>query len=218
LEIERTTAQGLGCALMCNGCKINKEQRDNPHNIAAAMKGIEALLVCLGDDVSREGIADTPKRVVKAWREMTEGYEQKPSEILGTTFEGEGYQDLVIVRGIQFTSLCEHHLLPFIGTAAVAYLPRGRVVGLSKIPRLVQSYARRLQLQEAMTHEIALAMQEHLDPVGVGVHIEAQHQCMACRGVRQAGADMVTTTVLGAMRDNSSLKDEFIQAVYGRKE
>ncbi len=175
--------------------------------------GIRELLIELGQDPDREGLIDTPKRVVKAMKEMTSGYDMDPAEILCRQFEGDGYEDLVIVRGIRFSSMCEHHLLPFIGTASVAYLPKKRVVGLSKLPRLVECYARRLQLQERMTNQIGMAVWNHLDPQGAGVHVQATHQCMACRGVRQPDADMVTTMVIGAMKDDPSLKSEFISAV-----
>ena len=185
-------------------------------NLEAARCGVRSLLEAIGQDPSREGLIDTPKRVVGAMLEMTEGYGMNPKEILERQFEGDGYQDLVIVRGIRFASLCEHHLLPFVGTASVAYLPDRRVVGLSKIPRLVECFARRLQLQERMTHQIASAMNEHLKPQGVGVHVTATHQCMACRGVRQPDADMVTTTVLGQLRESASLKAEFIAATHNR--
>jgi len=180
----------------------------------APEEGIKALLIALGQDPMREGLIDTPKRVVKAMKEMTCGYQMDPSVILERQFDGCGYDDLVVVRGIRFSSMCEHHLLPFVGEVAVGYIPKDRVVGLSKLPRLVECYARRLQLQEQMTHQIAVAMNDHLDPLGVGVHVRAQHQCMACRGVRQQDADMVTTTVLGMMRTNVALKDEFIATVH----
>jgi len=183
-------------------------------NRIKAEAGIKNLLTHLGQDPTREGIVDTPKRVVKAMTEMTEGYYMEPKLILERQFASEGYDDLVVVRGIRFSSMCEHHLLPFIGEASVAYMPRDKVVGLSKLPRLVECYARRLQLQEKMTREIADAIQKYLDPIGVGVHVRAQHQCMACRGVKQQDADMVTTTVLGSLREDKCLKDEFIEAVY----
>lgn len=180
----------------------------------SAEEGIRQLLVELGQDVAREGIVDTPARVVKAMKEMTSGYGEDPAAILSRQFDSCGYDDLVVVRGIRFSSLCEHHLLPFTGTAAVAYLPKDKVVGLSKLPRLVECFSMRLQLQEKMTREIAEAVEEHLEPHGVGVYVEARHQCMACRGVRQTDADMVTTTVLGAMRECRGLKDEFLSAVH----
>tara|TARA_R110002051_G_scaffold126604_4_gene200232 strand:+ start:3135 stop:3686 length:552 start_codon:yes stop_codon:yes gene_type:complete len=178
-----------------------------------AEQGVRELLIELGQDPDREGIVDTPKRVVKAMKEMTVGYAMEPSVILERQFAGDNYDDLVIVRNIRFSSMCEHHLLPFVGVASVAYMPNETVVGLSKIPRLVECFARRLQLQERMTRQIAEAMMEYLKPLGVGVYVQAQHQCMACRGVRQQDADMVTTTVLGTMRTHQSLKDEFIKAV-----
>lgn len=176
-------------------------------------EGVRDLLIEIGQDPDREGIVDTPMRVVKAMKEMTVGYSQCPNDILRRQFEGDDYDDLVTVRGIRFASLCEHHLLPFVGTCAVAYLPKKRVVGLSKLPRLVECFAKRLQLQERMTRQIAEAVMQYLNPKGVGVCVKATHQCMACRGVRQPDADMVTTTVLGEMRTNHSLKQEFIEAV-----
>ena len=175
--------------------------------------GIANLLRVLGQDPDREGLASTPQRVVRAMQQMTAGYHQNPQEILSRQFAGDSYDDLVVVRGIRFSSLCEHHLLPFVGTCAVAYLPHDKVVGLSKLPRLVECYAMRLQLQERMTRQIAEAVMTHLEPRGVGVCVQATHQCMACRGVRQPDADMLTTTVLGEMRDNPSLKSEFTEAV-----
>ena len=180
---------------------------------AMAQEGIRQMLIALGQDPERAGILDTPKRVLKAYKEMTEGYTHNPEEILGRRFDAEGYDGLVIVRGIRFTSLCEHHLLPFIGEASVAYLPGEEVVGLSKLPRLVECFARRLQLQEKMTQEIAEALETHLKAKAVGVQVRAQHQCMACRGVRQQDADMVTTTVLGLMRSDQGLKQEFIDSL-----
>ena len=129
-----------------------------------AEEGIRQLLIELGQDPTREGIKDTPKRVVRAMKEMTMGYDQDPEKILARQFEGDNYDDLVIVRGIRFSSLCEHHLLPFVGVAAVGYLPDKRVVGLSKLPRLVECYARRLQLQERMTRSIAEAVMQYLNP------------------------------------------------------
>ena len=201
LETQRAVAQGLEREMMLDEIKV-------------ARRGVRSLLMAMGQDPSREGLVDTPNRVVNAMLEMTEGYGMDPKDILQRQFESDGYQDLVIVRGIRFASLCEHHLLPFVGTVSVAYLPEARVVGLSKIPRLVECFARRLQLQERMTHQIANAMNDHLRPRGVGVHVTATHQCMACRGVRQPDADMVTTTVLGELRTNASLKAEFIAATH----
>lgn len=157
-----------------------------------------------------EGLKDTPSRVVKAFAEMTSGYKQDPAAILARTFPGESYDEMVIVPGIHFVSLCEHHLLPFSGTAAVAYIPRERVVGLSKIPRLVECFARRLQVQERMTVQIADALTEHLKPSGVGVVLRARHSCMTCRGVRQQNAEMVTSVMRGALRDKPEARAELM--------
>ena len=190
-----------------------QEHLANFGELQRAEIGIASLLKVLGQDPTREGLVSTPQRVVQAMQEMTKGYWQSPKDILSRQFAGDSYDDLVVVRGIRFSSLCEHHLLPFVGTCAVAYLPRDKVVGLSKLPRLVECYATRLQLQERMTRQIAEAVMAHLNPRGVGVCVQATHQCMACRGVRQPDADMLTTTVLGEMRDNPSLKAEFTEAV-----
>jgi GTP cyclohydrolase I len=162
------------------------------------------------EDPEREGLLDTPERVVKALGQMTEGYGQDPVEILGTTFDTEGYDEMVVLRGIDFVSLCEHHMLPFTGTAAVGYVPGDRVVGLSKLARLVDCFARRLQIQERMTKEIADAVMNVLSPQGVGVVVSARHSCMGCRGVRKPGASMVTSYLAGVMRDNVAARAEFL--------
>lgn len=157
-----------------------------------------------------EGLDDTPKRVMKAFAEMTSGYSMDPAQILARTFPGENYDELVIVPGIQFVSLCEHHLLPFTGSVVVAYIPRDRVIGLSKLPRLVECFARRLQVQERMTVQIADAIDEHLKPRGVGVVVRAKHACMTCRGVRQPEAEMVTSVMRGALRDKPEARAELM--------
>ena len=182
---------------------------------AEAMCPVEgAVRILLGrviyEDPTREGLLDTPARVVKALGQMTEGYGQDPREILGTTFDTDGYDEMVVLRGIDFVSLCEHHMLPFIGTAAVGYVPGERVVGLSKLARLVDCFSRRLQIQERMTKEIADAVMEVLSPQGVGVVVSAHHSCMGCRGVRKPGASMVTSYLAGVMRDNVAARAEFL--------
>lgn len=158
---------------------------------------IVRLIQHIGENPNRDGLLDTPKRVAKAFREMTTGYDTDPAAILGTTFHGEGYKGMVHVDGIQFVSLCEHHMLPFTGEAHVAYIPRERVVGLSKIPRIVTAFANRLQVQERLTEQIADALDEHLNPLGVGVSITAHHSCMGLRGAKQAHATMTTTSLRG---------------------
>lgn len=169
---------------------------------------VASILTHLGEDLGRDGLSDTPARVARALREMTEGYHQDPAAILATTF-GVAYDEMVVVRDIEFWSLCEHHLLPFHGTATVGYLPGERVVGLSKIGRLVQCFARRLQVQERMTQEIAEAMNTHLEPAGVGVVLRASHSCMAMRGIR-LGGEMVTSAMLGKFRDDGKVRSEFL--------
>lgn len=170
---------------------------------------VKILLESIGEDPQRDGLLDTPKRFVKALTEMTEGYKQDYKEILSTCFDVP-YDEMVILKNIHFTSLCEHHLLPFIGFASIAYIPSNKVVGLSKLARLVHCFARRLQVQERLTSQIAEAILEVLQPEGVAVIISAKHQCMSCRGLRQSGGDMVTSSMLGQFRDHA-VRDEFLQ-------
>lgn len=174
---------------------------------------VVALLQGIGEDPSREGLRDTPRRVVKALAEMTIGYQHDPAQILGTVFD-EVSEEMVIVRGIPFWSLCEHHMLPFHGTAHVAYLPDGQVVGLSKIPRLVECFARRLQVQERMTTQVADALATHLQPRGVAVLIEGEHTCMRIRGIQREGT-MITSAYRGTLRDDAA-RAEFLQHVRAR--
>lgn len=167
------------------------------------------LLSHIGEDPTRDGLIDTPARVVKAYTEMTQGYRLDPAVVLGTTFDVGNCDELVIVSGVAFTSLCEHHLLPFTGTATVGYLPGARVVGLSKLARLVDLYAQRLQVQERMTTQVATAIMEHLDAQAAGVVIRASHQCMSCRGVRKV-AEMTTSAMFGRLRDDPAMRAEFL--------
>lgn len=173
---------------------------------------VKALLRLIGEDPDREGLVDTPSRVVKALQEMTDGYGMDAAEILSRTFE-DTCDEMVVVRGIEFTSLCEHHLLPFVGTAAVGYVPGDRIVGLSKLARLVDCYAHRLQVQERMTGQIADAINLHLHPQGVGVIVRARHSCMGCRGVRKPDAEMVTSSMLGVLRNKPAARAEFMAMV-----
>lgn len=173
------------------------------------------LIAAIGEDPSREGLVCTPARVARAWQELTGGYALDPATVLNTSDGSKGFNDgtvdqMVVVAGIEFTSLCEHHMLPFVGTADVGYLPnqdRPVIVGASKLPRLVDMFARRLQVQERMTQQIADALDRHLSPLGVGVRIRAQHLCMACRGVSKR-APMATEVLLGRFRD-SEVRAEF---------
>ena len=175
---------------------------------AGPTDAVVRLLQHVGEDPSRDGLLDTPKRVVKALGEMTVGYGMDPAAVLATTFDVQ-HDQMVVVRRIPFVSLCEHHVLPFTGHATVAYLPGDGVVGLSKLARLVDCYARRLQVQERLTDQIAHAINDHLQPVGVGVIVSAQHSCMSARGVGKA-AEMVTSAMLGSMRDDASARAELL--------
>ncbi|WP_425995157.1 GTP cyclohydrolase I FolE [Afipia sp. DC4300-2b1] len=167
-----------------------------------------------GDDPGRPGLIETPARAAKAFREYFAGYGQDPIQILNKTFdETGGYEEMVVLRGISFESHCEHHLAPIIGQAWVAYVPNGRVVGLSKLARVVDAYAKRLQIQERMTSEIAGAVQEVLQPQGVGVVIKATHHCMTSRGVHKVGSEMITSCMIGCFRDNAITRQEFLAMV-----
>jgi len=181
------------------------------NGLRAASEFLEWLCDITGEDIGSEALAETPRRVVESWIERTGGYQKDPSEILRVTFPAH-CDEMVTLRDITFFSTCEHHLLPFSGRASVAYLPGcdGRVVGISKLARLVDCFARRLQLQERMTAQIADALVEHLGPAGVGVVVEASHLCMVCRGVMKSGATMRTTALRGVLRDSDAARAEFL--------
>lgn len=176
-----------------------------------AERAVRDILSFVGEDPDREGLLDTPRRVVAAWVELTRGYGQDPAKILATDFSASGYNQMVICRSIEFNSTCEHHLLPFVGVADVGYIPNGRVVGLSKMARLVDCFAKRLQIQEKMTQQVADAMQRNLKAKGVGVVIRARHLCMSCRGVQKHQSEMVTTCLLGAFRQHKVREEFFLQ-------
>ena len=179
-----------------------------------AEAAVRTLIRWAGDDPTREGLIDTPKRVVKAYRELFEGYDQDSSEVLDKVFEEvAGYDDMVLVREIPFASHCEHHMVPFVGHAHIAYYPSDGVVGLSKLARLVDVYARRLQTQETMTAEIVEAMVDSLNPRGVAVMIEAEHMCMSMRGVRKPGSTTVTSAVRGLFRESAATRFEAMRFI-----
>jgi GTP cyclohydrolase I len=181
-----------------------------------AEEAVRTLIAYIGDDPKREGVLDTPKRVVGAYEELFRGYRESPAETLERTFsETAAYDDLVLVRDIAFNSHCEHHMMPFTGKAHVAYMPVDKVVGLSKLARLVDVYARRLQTQEHMNSQIATAIEEILKPRGVAVMIEAEHTCMSLRGVEKPGALTVTTQFRGAFRDDPNEQLRFMSMVRG---
>ena len=181
-------------------------------------KLIEELLAKLGEDPHREGLEKTPKRVSEALRFLTQGYQQDPAEILNRAVFEESYDEMVLVKDIDFYSLCEHHLLPFFGRAHVAYIPNGRIVGLSKMPRMVEMFARRLQVQERLTQQIAQTLEEVLNPRGVAVVVEAIHLCMMMRGVEQQNAFAITSSMRGAFSEDSRTRGEFMELIRHRKE
>ncbi len=181
---------------------------------AEAREAVRTLIRWAGDDPEREGLMETPGRVVHAYQEWFSGYDDDPVEILSKTFEEvDGYDEMVVLRNIRFTSHCEHHMAPIIGRAHVGYLPSHRVVGISKLARVVEVYARRLQIQEKMTVQIANAVNEILQPLGVGVVIEATHECMTTRGIDKPGSSLITSRMTGAFRNDASTRREFLAAI-----
>src|SRR5947208_14734464 len=178
---------------------------------------IRRLLTDLGEDPTREGLRDTPKRVEKAYRFLTSGYHANIDQVLNNALFTVDYNEMVIVKDIDFYSLCEHHLLPFFGKCHVAYIPRNSVIGLSKIPRLVDVFARRLQIQERMTNQIAETIREKIDPLGVAVVCEATHLCMSMRGVEKQNSFAVTSAMLDAFRDNQRTRMEFLELLKVRE-
>lgn len=176
-----------------------------------AEAAVETLLRWMGESPAREGLVDTPARVVRAWEEFCSGYGEDPAALLNSTFEEvEGYDDMVMLRSIRMESHCEHHLVPILGTAHIAYLPDQRVVGISKLARVLDSFAHRLQTQETLTAQVADCIQTALQPRGVAVLIDAQHQCMTTRGVHKPDVSMVTTSFTGAFQDDRDLRDRFL--------
>ena len=179
-------------------------------------EAIRTMIRWAGDDPRREGLLETPDRVARAWEELFQGYNEDPVEFLKGGFEEiEGYDEMVVLRDIRMESHCEHHMMPFVGRVHVAYLPTKRVVGISKLARLVDVYAKRLQIQEKLTAQIANSLNEVLKPRGVGVIVQAVHHCMTTRGVHKSGVEMVTSQMLGAFRDDARTRREFLSIVSG---
>ena len=185
-----------------------------PVTAAQAEDAVRTLLRWAGDDPAREGLRDTPRRVARAYREWFSGYAQDPTAFLQRTFEEvAGYDEIIVLRQIPFESHCEHHLAAITGHVHVGYLPRNRVVGISKLARVVDAYAKRLQVQEKLTAQIAQCIHDTLQPVGVGVVVDATHACMTTRGVHKHGVSMVTSTLLGSFRDDARTRDEFMRLI-----
>ena len=189
---------------------IKKKKIIQKPSEAEAMKAVRTLITFAGENPDREGLLDTPKRVVKAYKDWFSGYDLDPKDYLGTTFsETGGYDEIVMLKDVRIESHCEHHIAPFIGTAHIAYLPNKRVVGISKLARVANIFAKRMQVQEKLTAQIANCLQDVLKPRGVAVVIEAQHECMTTRGVHEPGISMVTSQLLGKFRTDASTRSEF---------
>jgi len=188
---------------------------ESPEALAEYAALFRRQLELLGEDPDREGLRRTPERVARAMAFMTQGYHQDPRDVIGEAIFEESHSNMILVRDIELYSLCEHHLLPFVGKAHVAYIPDGRIIGLSKVARLVDVFARRLQVQERLTDQIAQALTDVLQPRGVGVVIEAAHFCMMMRGVEKQNSKTVTSAVLGAFRDDPKTRDEFLRLTQG---
>jgi len=207
-EIEREIGEGSLAGGDADGSPILHDVSDS-HDAGAVESAVRQILTEMGEDPDRQGLLQTPSRVHRMYAELTAGYHVDPDRLVNGAVFDVDYSEMVIVKGIPFYSLCEHHLLPFFGTASVAYIPRGRVIGLSKIPRVVEMYARRLQVQERLTQQIADFLMSRLNPIGVGVVLEATHLCAGMRGVRKAGTIMTTSAVLGIFRSNETTRAEF---------
>ncbi|WP_126945540.1 GTP cyclohydrolase I FolE [Xanthomonas sp. BRIP62409] len=190
------------------------DQPDSPVTQAQAEDAVRTLLRWAGEDPAREGLLDTPRRVAEAYGDWFSGYREEPREYLERTFEEvAGYDELIVLRDISYESHCEHHMAPIIGKVHVGYLPRGKVVGISKLARVVESYARRFQVQEKMTAQIAQCIQDVLLPRGVGVVVEGAHECMTTRGIHKRGVSMVTSKMLGSFREDARTRAEFLQFI-----
>lgn len=174
----------------------------------------EELLVLVGEDTQRQGLVRTPQRVAKAWQDLTSGYGVNVDQLINRALFDETYSEMVVVRDISFYSLCEHHLLPFFGVCHVAYVPNGKIIGLSKIPKLVKAFSRRLQVQERLTNEIADILMRKVGPLGVGVVMEARHMCMEMRGAESIDSPTVTSSMVGLFRTNGRTRDEFLALIH----
>ena len=192
---------------------------DKKPSEAEVLEAVRKLILWAGDDPEREGLVETPKRVAKAYKEFFSGYHDDPHEILNKTFEEvEGYDDAVIVRDIRVESHCEHHMVPIVGIAHVGYIPNNRVVGISKLARVIEIFGKRLQTQETMTAQIADTIQKVLQPKGVAVVVDASHQCMTTRGIHKTESSTITSRMLGAFRDNPETRSEFMNLINSPKD
>ena len=198
--------------------KKKKQPRPRKPSRKQAEDAVRTLLLWAGEDTRREGLVDTPKRVALAYEDWFSGYKENPVAYLERTFrEVDGYDEMIVLRDIEFESHCEHHMAPIIGKAHVGYLPNCKIVGISKLARVVEAFARRFQVQEKMTAQIANCVQNVLQPKGVGVVIEATHQCMTTRGIHKSGVTMVTSQMLGTFRKDARTRDEFLRMIEARR-
>ncbi|KAJ3379329.1 GTP cyclohydrolase I [Lobulomyces angularis] len=197
------------------GSKKRREESDAEleERLAKLSSSVEGLLLHIGEDPTREGLVKTPLRYAKALMDFTNGYEVNLEEIVNGAVFDEDHDEMVLVRDIDIFSLCEHHLVPFFGKVHIAYIPKGKVIGLSKLARIAEVFSRRLSVQERLTKQIALALEDTLDPIGVAVVIEATHMCMVMRGVGKVGASTVTSCMLGGFRDDPKTRDEFLRLI-----
>ena len=210
IPLEEASRIVLGAVRPVEGSERVRGTADAAGGEGSIESAVRDILTAIGEDPERQGLAGTPERVHRMYTELTAGYHVDPERLVNGAIFDVDYSEMVVVRDIPFYSLCEHHLLPFFGAASVAYIPRGRVLGLSKIPRIVEMYSRRLQVQERLTQQIAQFLQDQLDPLGVGVVMEATHLCAAMRGVRKPGTIMTTSAVLGIFRTRDRTRAEFL--------
>ncbi|KAL7409450.1 hypothetical protein BDY24DRAFT_345206, partial [Mrakia frigida] len=204
---------GLGWPAKSTHLRLHSTPTESAANVARLSAAVRTLLECIGEDPDREGLLRTPDRYAKALLWLTKGYEEKLGDVINDAVFAEDHEEMVIVRDIDISSLCEHHLLPFEGKIHIAYIPNKLVLGISKLARIAETFSRRLQVQERLTKQVALAIQEAIKPRGVAVVMEASHMCMAMRGVQKPGATTITSCMLGCFRDQAKTREEFLSLI-----